>query len=96
MQRDHDVRLDGITHCTVRINERNLCPEVSRALRTDEPGRSFVFLAFNPSLSEELEYVSLTLPYSTMTVMMFNEDTLSFKTLVSNNDIDTFCNENPN
>jgi hypothetical protein len=65
--REFAVRLDELTLCTVKINDRNLCPDPSRARRTQESGRSFVLLVYNPSIHEVDEF-QVTLPYSTFTI----------------------------
>jgi len=71
--KEFGMRLDELTLCTVKINDRNLCPDPSRARRTQESARSFVILAYNPSV-HEVDEIQVTIPYSTFTVMTFSEN----------------------
>ena len=87
------MRLDELTLCTAKINDRNLCPDPSKARRTQESARSFVILGYNPSV-HEVDEVQVTIPYSTFTVMGFSEKDWDFKEVI--NEVDTFCYENPN
>ena len=50
--RESGMRLDELTLCSIRINDRNLCPDPSRTRRTQESGRYIVILAYNPSIHE--------------------------------------------
>ena len=58
------VRLDELTLCTPRLNDRNLCIDVLRAQRTQQTGHSFVFVVYNPSV-QDMDAITFTLPYST-------------------------------
>lgn len=53
-------------------------------------------MAYNPSSVEELDHVTLTLPYSTFTVQVMDQVTKTFQIVLSaQQDIDTFCSDNP-
>ena len=92
---ERGLRLDELTLCTPRLNDRNLCLDPLRARRTQQTGHSFVYLVYNPSV-QDMESIMFTVPYSTFQISAFDDSNDTFSQRLNKDLIDTFCFENPN
>ncbi len=93
--REQGLKLTVMNYCTVRINERNLCPHPSRAAQVQSQARYLAMLIYNPSIHEQ-EYITFTLPFSKFTIEVFNTEAKDFNIVLNKNaDFDTLCSEDP-